>query len=92
MITTLHLAKTLLYDMSQRWSLYLKRCVIASSSEDVWAAGETVPFSLEPILLELEGARYVGLLLTLPLADLGSGRRGGSSTSGGGGSGGSDEG
>ena len=39
-------------------------------------------FSLEPILLELEGERYVGPLLPMPLAELVS-RRHGSSGSGG---------
>ena len=76
MITTPHLAKTLLYDVSRFCLLCLNRCVPASSSEDVGAAGEKLPFLLEPILLELEGRRYIGPLLTLTLAELVNGRRG----------------
>ena len=93
MNTTLHLATTFLYNVSRWWSLYLDRCVTALSSEDVGATGETIPFSLEPILLKLEGGHYVGPLLPLPLADLVSGRRGGSGGTGGGnGSGGNRKG
>ena len=85
MITTPHLATTLLYDVLCWWSLYLNRCVTASSSEDVGEAGETLLFSLEPILLNLEGGRYVGPLfpLPLPLAELVSGRCGGGGGNGG---------
>ena len=43
----------------------------------------TVPFFLEPILLNMEGWRYVGPLLTATLTELVSGRRGGGSRSGG---------
>ena len=60
----------------------------ASSSEDVGSPGATVPFSLEPIFLELESGRYVEPLLLVPLEDLVSGRRGGSGRVGGGGNGG----
>ena len=77
MITSPHLATTVIYDVSRLCSLYLNRCVTASSSEDVGAPGSTVPFLLEPILLELEGGRYVGPLFPLPLAELVSRRRGG---------------
>ena len=52
MITTPHLAKKNLYNVSRRWSLYLDRCVTALSSEDKGVAGATVPFLLEPILIE----------------------------------------
>ena len=64
---------------------------------NVWT---TVPFYVEPILIEMEGARYVGPILTATLVELVSGRRGGdgsisnaedggsSGNSGGGGSGG----
>ena len=47
--------------------------MIASSSEDVGAPGETSPFSLEPIIFELEGGRYVGPFLPVPLVELASG-------------------
>ena len=75
MITSSHLATTLLYDMLCWWSLYLNKCVTALSSEDVGAPGATVTFSLDPILLNLEGGRYVGPLLPMPLAELVSDRR-----------------
>ena len=74
------------------WSLYLNKCVTTSSSEDVRAPGATMTFSLEPILLDLGGGRYVGPLLPVPLADLvseicsgddGSGSRGGGGNIGG---------
>ena len=52
MITTPHLPKTFLYDVLRLWSLYLNRCVTALSSEDKGVAGATVPFLLEPILIE----------------------------------------
>ena len=52
--------------------------------------GASVPFSLEPILVELDGGRYIGPILPATLADLVSGRRpaGGSAAKGGGGGGG----
>ena len=50
-----HLATTLLFDVSRRWSQYLNRCVAALASEVVKEPGASVPFYLEPILVELEG-------------------------------------
>ena len=89
MITTPHLPKTFLYDVLRLWSLYLNRCVTALSSEDIGAAGATVPFSLEPILLELGSGRYVRRLLNLHLSELVNGRRDvGGGNHGGGGTGG----
>ena len=88
MTTFPHLATTLLYDVSRLWSLYLNRCVKLLSSEKVGATGATVPFSLKPILLELESGRYVGPLLPLPLTELVSGRHGDGGGNDGGGSGG----
>ena len=41
-----------------------------ASLDDVGAPGATVQFSVEPILLEMEGDRYVGPLLSATLADL----------------------
>ena len=63
--------------------------MIESSSEEIGAAGATVLFLLNPILLELDGGRYVGPPLPLPLtlAELVSGRRGGGDGIGGGSSG-----
>ena len=63
MISSPHLATTLLFDVSRRWRLYLNRCVAALASESLDAPGYQVPFSLEPILAELEGDRYVGPIL-----------------------------
>ena len=82
----------LIYNVLWRWSLYLNRCVAVSASEDLDDPGSNVPFFLNPILVELEGRRYVSLILPIPLADLLVGRRmeGGSGNGGGGsGSGGS---
>ena len=71
-------------------SQYLNRCVAASASEVEEAPGASAPFSLEPILVELEGGRYNGPILPASLADLVTGRQpsGGSAPKGGGGSGG----
>ena len=55
MISSPHLATTLLFDVSRRWSQYLNRCVAESASELEEAPGVSVPFSLKPILVELEG-------------------------------------
>ena len=65
-----HLATTLLFDVSRRWSQYLNRCVAALASEVVKEPGASVPFYLEPILVELEGGRYIGPTLPASLADL----------------------
>ena len=40
------------FDVSRRWSLYLKLCVTVFSSENVGLPGATVLFSVEPIILE----------------------------------------
>ena len=39
------------------------------------APGARVPFSLEPILVKLEGGRYIGPILPAALVDLVAGRR-----------------
>ena len=75
MISSPHLATTLLYDVSQRWSQYLNRCVAALDSEVVEALGASVPFSIEQILVELEGGHYIGPILLISLANLVAGRR-----------------
>ena len=88
MISSPHLAPTLLFDVSRRWSQYLNRCVVASSSEVVETPGGSVPFSFEPIMVELEGGRYIIPILPASLANLVAGRRSavrGSPKSGGGG-------
>ena len=67
----------------------------ASASECLNTPGCQIPFSLKPILAELEGSRYVGRILPLALGALvsranwrgGSGGGGGGSSSSGSGSG-----
>ena len=61
--------------------------------EDEGDPRETVPFLVEPILIDMEGGRYMGPLLTATLAEIISTRRDGGGGSGrrngrGGGSGG----
>ena len=94
MISSPHIATTLLFDVLRRWSLYLNRCVAASASESLDAPGCQVPFSLEPILAELEIGRHVSPILLLALGELVSrpnwrGGGGGGSSGGGGSYGGS---
>ena len=70
MISPPHLATTLLFDLSRRWSLYLNRYVAESASEPLDTSGSHVPFLIETILAELDGGRYVGPILLASLADL----------------------
>ena len=91
MISSPHLATTLLFDVSPRWSLYLNRCVDVLASESLDAPGCQVPFLIKPILAELEGGQYVGPILPMALGDLvsranvrGGGGDGGGSGGGGG--------
>ena len=61
----------------------------ASASKVVEVPGDRVPFSLEIILVDMEGGRYIGPILPVSLADLLTGRRlagRGAPKSGGGGS------
>ena len=61
-----------------------------SSYEDLGMPGEMVPFSIGPILLELDGGSYVGPILLGALAELFIRRlRGGSGDVSGGSGGGS---
>ena len=103
MISPRRLATKLLYDVSQWWTPYLNRCMVDSASEVVEALGGSVPFSLEPRLVEMEGRRYTSPILPVSLAELVLGRRsaggvapksgGGSSNGGGtGGTGGTGDG
>ena len=46
-----------------------------SASEVVESPGASVPFYLEPIMVELEGGRYIIPILPASLADLVAGRR-----------------
>ena len=75
MISSHHPATTLLYDMSRQWSLYLNRFVAASSSESLEALGSNVPFSLDPIMVDLEGGRNVFPIQLVSVADLVAGGR-----------------
>ena len=52
-ITSQHLAMALMFYVSRRWSIYLNRCVTASSLEDIGSPEETVLFYVEPLLLKL---------------------------------------
>ena len=90
MISPPHLTTTLLFNVSRRWGLYLNRCVAASALESLYAPGCHVSFLIEPILVDLEGGQYVGLILPTALGDLISmaNGRGGGGGSGGDGSGG----
>ena len=76
MVTDPHLATTFLYDMLCQSRLYLNSCVsvLVSVSEALEATGVTVPFTLDPILLKLEGGRYSGLIISGALADILTGR------------------
>ena len=75
MISSPHLSMTLLYNMSRRWSQYLNRCVAVSASKVVEAPRGSILFSLEPILVDLEGGRYISPILSISLVDLVPGRR-----------------
>ena len=55
MVSSPHLAITLLFDVLRRWSQYLNRHVAALALEVEKALGASVPFSLKPILINLEG-------------------------------------
>ena len=65
-----------MYDVLQRRIQYLDRCVAESASEVVEAPGASVPFYLEPILVEMVGERYLGLIILVPLSYLLAGRHG----------------
>ena len=75
MISSPHLATTLLFDVLRRWSQYLNRCMAALASEVEEAPGANVPFLLEPILVKLEGGCYIGPIIPASLANLSAGRQ-----------------
>ena len=60
MISSLHLGTTLIFAVSQRWSLYLNRCMDVLAPDSLYALERHVPFSLKPILAELEGGAERG--------------------------------
>ena len=72
-----------MFDVSRGWSLYLNLCVKAFSSEDLGAPGATVPFSVETIILDFEGGRYVVPLIPATLIELVIGRLHGGGNGGG---------
>ena len=96
MISSPHLATTLLFYVSRPCSQYLNRCVATSDLVVVEAPGVISPFYLEPILVKMEGGRYIVPILPASIDDLVTGRRpeGGSAPnsgiSGGGDDGGDD--
>ena len=55
--------------MLRRWSQYLNRCVSALASDVVEALGARISFSLELIMVNLEGGRYIGPILPVSLTD-----------------------
>ena len=90
-ITSPHVFTTLLYNVSWWWSLYLTSCVATLASEALVAPGSSVPFLIEPTLVDIDGGRYVGPIFLVPLADLlpgqsmvGGGGNGGGGSGGGG--------
>ena len=81
-ISSPHLATKILFNALLRWSLYLSMCVTALASESLDAPGCHITFSIKPILVDMEGGRYVGPILPAALADVlheTDGRGGGSS-------------
>ena len=70
MISSPHLATTLLFDLLRRWTLYLNRCVAESASEPFDTSGSHVPFLLETIMADLDGGWCMGPILLLFLTDL----------------------
>ena len=70
-----YLSMELLYDMPRQRSQCLNRCMAASSSKVAEVPGASDPFSLELILVDLEGGRYIDPILPILLADLVVGRR-----------------
>ena len=70
MMTSSCLATTLIYDVSRQWSLHINRCISASFSNYLGATGSVVTFLIDPILVDLEGGRYMGTILPATLADL----------------------
>ena len=63
MISSPNLATLLLFDVSRRWSLCLNGCMAASALECLDVPGCQAPFLLEPILADMEGGRYIRLIL-----------------------------
>ena len=94
MISSPHLATTILFNVSRWLILYLNVCVATSALESLDTPGCHVPFSFEPILAELEGGRYMVPTIPASLANL-IHKTGGRGSGGGGvrgrGSGGGDD-
>ena len=70
MISSTLLATTLIDGVSQRWSLYINRCVDVSDSKALESPGANLSFSINTISFDLEWGRYVGQILPGTLEDL----------------------
>ena len=70
MILFPHLATPLLFDVLWRLSQYLNRCVAALASEVEEAPGASTPFSLKPLLVEMEGGHYTVPIIPAALVNL----------------------
>ena len=58
-----YLATTLLFCVIHHFLQYLKRCVMASTSEDLSAPRAKVPFSQEHIIQDIDGGCYFDPIL-----------------------------
>ena len=83
-ISSPHLSTALLYNLSWRWSLYLNRCVAEFGLEDLVG---NISFTLDPILLKMEGGHYIDPIIPGPVSDIFAVRRSGGGGAKGGGSG-----
>ena len=70
MIESPRLVTTPLFGMSRFWVLYVNRYMLVSSLDNLGYPMLMVPFSLEPILLGLEGGKYMGPILPEAFAEL----------------------
>ena len=75
MISSPHIEATLLYDVLRKCSQSFNRCMTACDSEVTEAPGASALFSIELILVDLEGGRYIEPILPVSLTELVTGRR-----------------
>ena len=59
-----------LYNMYQFFALFLIHCMVVSMSEETTAPTLADSFSINSLIQELEGGRYMGLILTLAMEDM----------------------